>query len=117
MPPFPEVMRALVLRAPRQFAVEDVPVPPPLDPDDVLCQVDTTFICGTDPAHHQRRLSRASGRRRSLSSPAMSGRRTWSKPGRARKSLGWEAGDRVCAISHCGCGYCRNCLRGATTSA
>jgi len=42
-------MRALVLRAPRQFAVEDVPVPSALDPDDVLCRVHTTFICGTDP--------------------------------------------------------------------
>ena len=42
-------MRALVLRAPRQFAVEDVPVPAALDPDDVLCKVHTTFICGTDP--------------------------------------------------------------------
>ena len=26
--------------------------------------------------------------------------------------LGWHAGDRVCATSHCGCGYCRMCLTG-----
>ena len=42
-------MRALVLRAPRTFAVEDVPLPAALEPDEVLCRVDTTFICGTDP--------------------------------------------------------------------
>ena len=42
-------MRAVVLRAPRRFAVEDVEVPASLEADEVLCRVDTTFICGTDP--------------------------------------------------------------------
>ena len=32
--------------------------------------------------------------------------------GSRARSLGWAAGARVCATSHCGCGYCRNCLRG-----
>ncbi len=104
-------MRALVLRAPRQFAVEDVPVPTALDPDDVLCQVHTTFICGTDPHI-------INGDYPGFwppSFPFIPGHE-WSaevvEAGTRAKSLGWKAGDRVCAISHCGCGVCRNCLRG-----
>lgn len=26
--------------------------------------------------------------------------------------LGWKEGDRVCGISHCGCGYCEMCMKG-----
>ena len=107
----PSSMRALVLRAPRQFAVEDVPVPAALDPDDVLCKVHTTFICGTDPHI-------INGDYPGFwppSFPFIPGHE-WSaevvEAGTRARSLGWKAGDRVCAISHCGCGYCRNCLRG-----
>ena len=107
----PSSMRALVLRAPRQFAVEDVPVPTALDADDVLCQVHTTFICGTDPHI-------INGDYPGFwppSFPFIPGPE-WSaevvEAGSRAASLGWQAGDRVCAISHCGCGYCRNCLRG-----
>ena len=104
-------MRALVLRAPRQFAVEDVPVPGPLDPDDVLCRVDTTFICGTDPHI-------INGDFPGFWPPAFPfvPGHEWSgvvvDAGARARSLGWSAADRVCAISHCGCGSCRNCLRG-----
>lgn len=28
------------------------------------------------------------------------------------ETLGWRDGDRVCAISHVGCGYCKNCMTG-----
>ena len=38
----------LVLKGVRDFAIETVPVPQP-DADEVICKVDTTFICGTDP--------------------------------------------------------------------
>ena len=41
-------MQALVLTAPNQFAVAQVPVPA-IGADDVLVRVDTTYICGTDP--------------------------------------------------------------------
>lgn len=44
----PKEMDALVLRGVRDFAVERVPVPEP-GGEDVLCEVDTTYICGTDP--------------------------------------------------------------------
>jgi len=38
-------MEALVLIAPNNFEIQQVPVPVPGD-DEVLCKVDTTFICG-----------------------------------------------------------------------
>jgi L-iditol 2-dehydrogenase len=104
-------MRALVLRAPRQFAVEDVPVPGPLEPDEVLCRVDTTFICGTDPHI-------INGDFPGFWPPAFPfvPGHEWSgvvvDVGSRARNLGWSADDRVCAISHCGCGCCANCLRG-----
>jgi L-iditol 2-dehydrogenase len=107
----PLSMRALVLRGPRQFAVEDVPVPGPLDADEVLCRVDTTFICGTDPHI----INGDFPGFWPPSFPFVPGHE-WSavvvEAGARARSLGWVEGDRVCAISHCGCGYCRNCLRG-----
>jgi L-iditol 2-dehydrogenase len=107
----PLSMRALVLRGPRQFAVEDVPVPGPLDADEVLCRVDTTFICGTDPHI----INGDFPGFWPPSFPFVPGHE-WSavvvEAGARARSLGWGEGDRVCAISHCGCGYCRNCLRG-----
>ena len=96
-------MRALVLRAPRQFAVEEVPVPAPLDADDVLCKVHTTFICGTDPHI-------INGDYPGFWPPAFPfiPGHEWSAEvvdaGPRARALGWTAGDRVCAISHCGCG-------------
>ncbi len=44
----PKEMDALVLRGVRNFAIEKVPVPQP-DADEVICKVDTIYICGTDP--------------------------------------------------------------------
>jgi L-iditol 2-dehydrogenase len=111
MSELPTTMPALVLRAPRQFAIEEWPVPRELDPDDVLCRVDTTFICGTDPHI-------INGDFPGFWPPAFPfvPGHEWSavvvETGMRARSLGWKAGDRVCAISHCGCGACRNCLKG-----
>jgi L-iditol 2-dehydrogenase len=111
MPNLPADMRALVLRAPRAFSIERVPLPHALDPDDVLCRVHTTFICGTDPHI-------INGDFPGFWPPAFPfiPGHEWSATivdtGTRARSLGWNAGDRVCAISHCGCGACRNCLRG-----
>jgi L-iditol 2-dehydrogenase len=104
-------MQALVLRAPRKFAVESWPMPPELEPDEVLCRVNTTFICGTDPHI-------INGDFPGFWPPAFPfvPGHEWSavveEAGTRARSLGWKAGDRVCAISHCGCGVCRNCLKG-----
>jgi L-iditol 2-dehydrogenase len=107
----PSAMRALVLRAPRVFAVEDVPVPAALEPDEVLCRVDTTFICGTDPHI-------INGDFPGFWPPAFPfiPGHEWSATivdaGPRAFALEWRAGQRVCAISHCGCGYCAKCLAG-----
>ena len=76
-----------------------------------VCRVDTTFICGTDPHI-------INGDYPGFWPPAFPfiPGHEWSavivESGTRAQSLGWSAGDRVCAISHCGCGYCRNCLQG-----
>jgi L-iditol 2-dehydrogenase len=107
----PSKMRAVVLRAPRQFAVEEVPTPSALESDEVLCKVDTTFICGTDPHI----INGDFPGFWPPSFPFVLGHE-WSatvvEAAPRASSLGWKPGTRVCAISHCGCGYCRNCLKG-----
>jgi L-iditol 2-dehydrogenase len=104
-------MRAVVLRAPRRFAVEDVEVPASLEADEVLCRVDTTFICGTDPHI----INGDFPGFWPPSFPFIPGHE-WSaivvECGERARALGWAPGDRVCAISHCGCGYCALCLAG-----
>ncbi|MEL6841319.1 MAG: alcohol dehydrogenase catalytic domain-containing protein [Pseudomonadota bacterium] len=104
------MMDALVLKAPRDFDVEQVPIPAP-EGDEVLCKVDTTFICGTDPHIIQ-------GDFPGFWPPAFpfTPGHEWSgtvvDAGQKAAALGWKEGDRVCAISHVGCGYCRNCMTG-----
>lgn len=103
-------MDALVLTAPREFEVREVPIPAPVD-DEVLCKVDTTYICGTDPHIIQ-------GDFPGFWPPAFpfTPGHEWSGTvvdmGPKAAALGWKDGDRVCAISHVGCGYCKNCMRG-----
>ncbi|MCC7123651.1 MAG: zinc-binding dehydrogenase [Acidobacteria bacterium] len=104
-------MQALVLHGPRRFAVEDVDIPSALEPDEVLCRVDTTFICGTDPHI----INGDFPGFWPPSFPFIPGHE-WSATivecGARARALGWSPDDRVCAISHCGCGYCVNCLAG-----
>ena len=104
------MMDALVLTAPREFAIREVPIPVP-DGDEVLCKVDTTYICGTDPHIIQGDFPGFWPK----AFPLIPGHE-WSgtvvETGAKAAALGWTEGDRVCAISHVGCGYCKNCLRG-----
>ncbi len=106
-------MDALVLTAPREFSIQEVPVPSAVN-DEVLVKVDTTFICGTDPHIIQ-------GDFPGFWPPAFpfTPGHEWSgtvvKAGLKAEALGWGAGDRVCAISHVGCGYCANCMKGRYT--
>lgn len=103
-------MDALVLRAPSKFEVCRVAIPEPGD-DDVVCLVDTTFICGTDPHIIHGDFPGFWPK----SFPFVPGHE-WSgtvvETGKKALAMGWRTGDRVGAISHCGCGYCRNCLTG-----
>lgn len=104
------MMEALVLSAPREFEVKEIPIPVP-EGDEVLCKVDTTFICGTDPHIINGDFPGFWPQ----SFPIVPGHE-WSgtvvETGKKAHALGWRSGDRVCAISHVGCGYCRNCMTG-----
>jgi len=106
----PNEMDALVLRGVREFSVERVPVPKPLT-DEVICKVDTTFICGTDPHI----INGDFPGFWPTGYPFIPGHE-WSgtivQTGERSASLGWKEGDRVCGISHCGCGYCEMCQKG-----
>ena len=106
----PDTMQALVLEGVRKFDIKNVPIPE-LEVDEVLCKVDTTYICGTDPHIIAGDFPGFWPK----SFPFIPGHE-WSgevvKVGERSARLGWNIGDRVCAISHAGCGYCRNCLKG-----
>ncbi|MEL7105688.1 MAG: alcohol dehydrogenase catalytic domain-containing protein [Pseudomonadota bacterium] len=107
------MMDALVLTAPREFEIQEVPVPVAVD-DEVLVKVDTTYICGTDPHIIQ-------GDFPGFWPPAFpfTPGHEWSgtivQTGPKAAALGWSEGEAVCAISHVGCGYCKNCMKGRYT--
>jgi len=104
------MMDALVLTAPREFGIEAVPIPTP-EADEVLCKVDTTFICGTDPHIIAGDFPGFWPQEFPLV-PGHEWSGTVVEAGSRAHALGWREGDRVCAISHVGCGYCRNCMTG-----
>ncbi len=106
----PTEMDALVLRGVRDFSIETVPVPSPGD-DEVICEVDTTFICGTDP-HIIAGDFPGFWPKAYPFIPGHEWSGTVVKVGPRAESLGWNEGDRVCGISHAGCGYCANCQKG-----
>jgi L-iditol 2-dehydrogenase len=103
-------MRALVVSAPNEFAVEDVPRPRPGD-FEVLCRVRAVAICGTDPhiiqGHYPGFWPKAW--------PLVPGHE-WCgeivEAGVGAASLGWQPGTRVAGTSHAACGYCRRCVEG-----
>ena len=103
-------MRALKVRAPNEFAVEDVPRPSP-GPYEVLCKVRTVTICGTDPhiiqGHFPGFWPQAW--------PLIPGHE-WCgdvvELGEGAEDLGWQVGTRVAGTSHAPCGFCRKCVQG-----
>ena len=107
----PKKMDALVLKGIEDFVVKSVPMPQLPGDDEVICKVDTTYICGTDPHI----IAGDFPGFWPESYPFIPGHE-WSgtivQTGNKSDQLGWKEGDRVCAISHCGCGYCKMCLKG-----
>jgi L-iditol 2-dehydrogenase len=103
-------MRALVVSAPDEFAVERVDRPRP-GPFEVLCRVHTVAICGTDPHIIQGHYPGFWPREW----PLIPGHE-WCgdvvEVGEGAAALGWEAGTRVAGTSHAACGYCRRCVEG-----
>ena len=103
-------MRALVVRQPNQFSVEDVPRPTP-GRYEVLCRVRAAAICGTDPHIIQGHYPGFWPKQW----PLIPGHE-WCgdiiELGEGAESLGWKAGTRVAGTSHAPCGYCRKCIEG-----
>jgi len=104
-------MRAVVLTEPHTHAVRtDIPVPRP-GPLEVLCQVDSIAICGTDIHIYEGRFPGRWPR----AYPFIPGHE-WSgtivELGPQADEFGWQVGQRVAGTSHAGCGYCRMCRIG-----
>jgi len=98
-------MKALVLKAYKQFAFEDVPDPEP-GPDEVLVAVKACGICGSD-VHG---MDGSTGRRRP---PIIMGHEAAGVIARVGSGVtGWAAGDRVTFDSTIYCGQCAFCRRG-----
>lgn len=108
-----ETMYAIRLNAPNDFEYTKVPVPK-VGPFEVLCRVESVSICGTDPhiiaGHFPGFWPKTF--------PLIPGHE-WAgvieELDEKARLFGWKKGDRVCGISHVGCGYCANCLEGRYT--
>ncbi len=102
-------MRALVKHPDEKgLRFEDVPVPEP-GPDDVLIEVHTTGICGTD-LHIYEWDDWASS---TVPAPMVVGHEfSGFIRGMGSNVSGFEEGELVSAEGHVVCGHCRNCLAG-----
>lgn len=102
-------MKALVMRGPGQFGIEEVPMPICGD-DEVLVRVKSVAICGSDPVLLAGG-SMKDGLPRSL--PHIPGHEGAGVIEQIGKNVrGYKVGDAVAVESHLGCGYCENCQAG-----
>ena len=103
-------MLALVLTAPHEFVVKEVPSPSPR-PNEVLCRVRAIAICGTDAEI----IEGSFKGRWPKAYPFIPGHE-WSgevvEAGEIAREFGFVPGTRVAGTSHSGCGYCRMCRIG-----
>lgn len=106
----PAQMRAVVVTAPDEFGVREVPTPAP-GPYEVLCRVRAVTICGTDPhiiAGHfpgfwPKEFPLIPGHEWAGEIVAL---------GPGCEALGRQIGERVAGTSHAPCGFCRRCMTG-----
>ena len=105
-------MRAVVLTGPgiEGVTLQDVPVPDS-GPMELLCKVDTCFICGTDP-HIIRGDYPGFWPKAYPFVPGHEWSGTVAALGAGADAFGWRVGDRVAGTSHAGCGFCRMCRGG-----
>ncbi len=103
-------MEALVLTAPHEFEIRDVPRPEP-GTNEVLCRVRAIAICGTDAEI----IEGGFPGRWPRGYPFIPGHE-WAgevvAAGRIAEQNGFTAGTRVAGTSHSGCGLCRMCRTG-----
>lgn len=107
----PEMMRAMVLTAPGEFEIKDVPVPTP-GPGEVLCKIGGVAICGSDPEIFRGDIAGVwPPHYPFIAGHEWAGRVVALGPGVTE----FKVGDRVAGEAHKGCGQCRNCLEGRYT--
>lgn len=103
-------MKALRLNAPNDLELCDIPIPKP-GQNEVVCKVESVSICGTDPHIIAGEYPGFWPKE----FPLIPGHE-WSgvvaELGERSACFGWNKGDRVCGISHCGCGQCAMCMEG-----
>lgn len=108
-----KMMKALRLNAPGELEYCEVPVPTP-GLNEVLCKVESTSICGTDPhiidgefpGFWPKEFPLIPGHEWAGRVVAL---------GQNADLYGWKVGDRVAGIANMGCGFCKNCLEGRWT--
>lgn len=107
----PEMMKAVVLTGPGQFAVQDVPVPQP-GPQEILCKIRGVAICGSDPEIIRGDLAGFWP----PSYPFIAGHEWAGEVVAVGEGVtDFHIGDRVAGEAHKGCGHCSNCLQGRYT--
>jgi L-iditol 2-dehydrogenase len=103
-------MDAVVVSAPAEFGIEDVPVPEP-GRLEVLCKVHAATICGTDPHIIQGHYPGFWPKKW----PFIPGHE-WAGEivalGDGVADFGFREGMRVAGTSHAGCGICKACVEG-----
>jgi L-iditol 2-dehydrogenase len=114
----PSTMKALVLKGPNDFEMQELPTPQPKG-DEVLCRVKAVAICGTDPKI-------VAGKFPGMwppSYPAVIGHE-WAGEvvqlsdelkASAKIAAKYAPGTRVAGEAHKGCGICQNCMTGHYT--
>jgi glutathione-independent formaldehyde dehydrogenase len=100
-------MRAVVYKGPFKVAVENVPDPKILHPNDVIVKITSSCICGSDLHMYEGRTAAQEG--------IVFGHENMGiieEAGPAVKTL--KVGDRVVMPFNVACGFCKNCQRGFT---
>ena len=102
-------MRAIVYNGPRDVQVKDMPEPRIEHPSDVIVQITTTNICGSDLHMYEGRTDLEAGKIIGHENLGVI-----QECGPAVASL--KVGDRVCIPFNASCGFCKNCERGMTAA-
>jgi len=106
-------MHVLQLNAPNEMVYTEAPMPVPSE-NEVLCRVESTSICGTDPHI----IAGDFPGFWPQSFPLIPGHE-WAGQvvalGDKTAKFGWKEGDRVAGIANNPCGHCKNCLAGRFT--
>lgn len=107
----PTEMDALALLAPNEFEIQTVPVPEPAR-HEVLCEVHSVAICGTDTELIGGHFLKKGWPRGYPYTPGHEWSGTIVAAGEGSAELGYEVGMRVAGTAHDGCGVCRMCVTG-----